>query len=163
MHNSLKKVSPAVFGIALICFLLPWVNFSCQGYKVASFTGLQLVTGTTIQQQDMFGETKNYKIKSEPLAVAVLLVTIVGFVLSFLKSAKSSLITSIVGVLAFVLLLLFKSKIDTDAVNQSQGMIQAEYAIGFWLALILFIAAAALNGYIYFSSKPPAQTTTPQT
>jgi hypothetical protein len=163
MQESLKKFSPAVFGIALICFILPWVNFSCQGQHLATFTGLQLVTGTTIQQQDMFGQRKNQKVDSEPLAVAVLLVTILGVALSFLKTPKASLIPSIVGVVAFILLLLLKSKIETDAANQGQGIIQVEYAIGFWLVLILFIAAIALNGYLYFGSKQQAQATTPQT
>ena len=118
MQQSLKKFSPAVLGIALICFILPWVNFSCQGQHVATFTGLQLVTGTTVQQQGMFGQRQNQKVDSEPLAVAVLLLTILGVALSFLKSRKSSLIPSVVGVVAFIVLLLLKSKIETDATNR---------------------------------------------
>lgn len=160
MQQSLKKFSPAVFGIALICFILPWVNFSCQGQHVATFTGLQLVTGTTVQQQGMFGQRQNQKVDSEPLAVAVLLLTILGVALSFLKSRKSSLIPSVVGVVAFIVLLLLKSKIETDATNQGQGMIQVEYAIGFWLVLVLFIGAIALNGYLYVDSKKQVQTLT---
>jgi hypothetical protein len=45
---------------------------------------------------------------------------------------------------------MLKSKIDTDASNQS---IQVQYAIGFWLVLVLLIGAIALNGYLYFYSK----------
>jgi hypothetical protein len=163
MQKTLKRFSPIVFTIALICFLLPWINLSCQGQKYATFSGLQLVTGTKIEQHGIWGERKSQKVDSEPLAVAVLLLTILGVALSFLKSPKSSLIPSIVGVVAFILLLLLKSKIDTDATNQGKGMIQVEYAIGFWLVLILFIAAIALNGYLYFRSRQQAQATTPQT
>jgi lipopolysaccharide export LptBFGC system permease protein LptF len=143
MQESLKKFSPAVFGIILICFMLPWVNLSCQGQNAATFSGLQLVTGTTVQQQ-------NQIVKSEPLAVAVLVLTILGLALSFLKDKKSSIIPGIIGVAAFILLLLLKSKIDTDASNQN---IQVQYAIGFWLVLVLLIGAIALNGYLYFYSK----------
>jgi hypothetical protein len=146
MQESLKKFSPAVFGIILICFMLPWVNLSCQGQNAATFSGLQLVTGTTVQQQ-------NQEVKSEPLAVAVLVLTILGLALSFLKDKKSPIIPGIIGVAAFILLLLLKSKIDTDASNHS---IQVQYAIGFWLVLILFIGAIALNGYLYFYSKKQA-------
>ena len=71
----------------------------------------------------MFCQRKNEKVDSESLAVAVLLVTILGVALSFLKSPKSSLITSIVGVVALILLLLLKSKIETDATNQGESMI----------------------------------------
>jgi lipopolysaccharide export LptBFGC system permease protein LptF len=143
MQESLKKFSPAVFGIILICFMLPWVNLSCQGQNAATFSGLQLVTGTAVQQQ-------NQKVKSEPLAVAVLVLTILGLALSFLKDKKSSIIPGIIGVAAFILLLLLKSKIDTDASNHN---IQVQYAIGFWLVLALLIGAIALNGYLYFYSK----------
>ncbi|MGC8903489.1 MAG: hypothetical protein ACP5KD_09170 [Fervidobacterium sp.] len=163
MQESLKKFSPAIFGIALICFVLPWVNFSCGGQHIATLTGLQLVTGTTIQQQGMFGERQNQKVDSEPSAVAVLLVTILGFALSFLKTSKSSVIPSIVGLAGFILLLLLKSKIETDAANQGQGMIQVEYATRFWLVFVLFIGAVVLNGYLYFASAKQAQTLPPQT
>jgi fucose 4-O-acetylase-like acetyltransferase len=143
MKESLKKFSPAVFCIVLICFMLPWVNMSCQGQKGVTISGLQLVTGTTIQEQ-------NQKVKSEPLAVAVLVLTILGFALSFLKDKRSSIIPGIIGAAAFILLLLLKSKIDTDASNQSM---QVQYAIGFWLVLVLLIGAIALNGYLYFYSN----------
>ncbi|MGD1046670.1 MAG: hypothetical protein ABR936_15285 [Bacteroidota bacterium] len=143
MQESLKNFSPAVFGIVLICFMLPWVNLSCQGQNAATFSGIEIVTGITVQQQ-------NQKIKSEPLAVAVLVLTILGLALSFLKDKRSSIIPGIIGVAAFILLLLLKSKIDTDASNQS---IQVQYAIGFWMVLILLIGAIALNGYLYFYSN----------
>jgi lipopolysaccharide export LptBFGC system permease protein LptF len=143
VQESLKNFSPAVFAIILICFLFPWVNLTCQSQNVATFSGLQLVTGTTVQQQ-------NQTVKSEPLAVAVLVLTILGLALSFLKDKKSSIIPGIIGVAAFILLLLLKSKIDTDASNQN---IQVQYAIGFWLVLVLLIGAIALNGYLYFYSK----------
>jgi len=143
MQESLKKFSPVVFGIVLICFMLPWVNLSCEGHNPAAFSGIQLVTGTTVEQQ-------NQKVKSEPLAVAILVLTVLGFALSFLKDNKSSIIPGIIGAAAFTLLLMLKSKIDTDASNQS---IQVQYAIGYWLVLISLIGAIVLNGYLYFYSK----------
>jgi len=143
MQESLKKLGPAVFGIILICFMLPWVNLSCEGHEAATFSGIQLVTGTTVEHQDQ-------KVKSEPLAVAVLVLTILGLALSFLKDRKSSIIPGIIGAAAFTLLLMLKSKIDANASSQS---IQVQYAIGFWLVLILLIGTIVLNGYLYFYSK----------
>jgi hypothetical protein len=143
MQESLKKFSPVVFGIVLICFMLPWVNLSCEGHNAAPFSGIQLVTGTTVERQ-------NQKVKSEPLAVAILVLIVLGFALSFLKDKKSSIIPSIIGAAAFALLLMLKSKIDTEASNQS---IQVQYAIGFWLVLVFVIGAIVLNGYLFFYSK----------
>jgi uncharacterized membrane protein YozB (DUF420 family) len=111
----------------------------------------------------MFRERQDRKVGSEPLAMAILVVTIFGVALSFLKSRKSSLIASLIGIVDFILLLLLKSKIETEATNQGQGIIQVEYGIGFWLVLILFIAAIALNGYLYFGSKQQTKVTTLQT
>lgn len=162
MYELFKKFSPAVFGIALICFILPWVNFSCQGQHVATLTGFQLVTGTTIQQQGIFGKRENQKVDPEPLAIAVLVFTVLGIALSFIKSSKSALLPSIVGVVAFILLLLLKSKIETDAANKAQGMIQVEYAVGFWIVFVLYIGAIVLNGFLYFGSKKQVQAFPPQ-
>jgi hypothetical protein len=161
MKDTLKTFSPAIFGIAILCFLLPWVNFSCQGQHVATFTGLELVTGTTIQQQGTFGQSQNKKADPEPLAIAVLLLTVLGLALSFLKGGKASLILAIVGALTFIMLFLLKSKIEADAANQSQGAIHTEYAIGFWLALIASASAIALNGYLYFAATKQSQARLP--
>jgi len=34
----IKRFSPATFGLALICFFLPFTHISCQGQKVATLT-----------------------------------------------------------------------------------------------------------------------------
>jgi phosphatidylserine synthase len=133
------------------------VNFSCQGQHVATFSGLELVTGTTIQQQGTFGQSQNKKADPEPIAIAVLLFTVLGLALSFLKGEKASLIPAIVGAFTLILLFLLKSKIETDAANQSQGAIHTEYAIGFWLALIASVLAIVLNGYLYLASTKQFQ------
>jgi hypothetical protein len=189
MQNSLKKFSPAAFAVAVVCFILPWVNLSCEGQRVATFTGLQLVTGTAVQQQDMFSQRLNQtraqelqrkvqhgemtqeqadrqanepsRVGSEPLAVAVLLSTVLGLALSFLRGGKSAIIPAVVGLAASILLLLLKSKIATDAIDQSEGMVHAEFAIGFWVVLILSLGAAALNGFLYLSSRGQVQATKP--
>jgi membrane protease YdiL (CAAX protease family) len=143
LNESLKKFSPVVFGIVLICFMLPWINLSCEGHNAASFSGIQLVTGTTVERQ-------NQKVDSEPLAVAFLVLIVLGFALSFLKDKKSSIIPGIISAAAFALLLMLKSKIETESSNQS---IQVQYAIGFWLVLVLVLGAIVLNGYLFFYSK----------
>ena len=56
MESMTKKFSPAIFGIVLICFILPFVTVSCQGQKLATLTGIQLITGTTIKQPNMTGK-----------------------------------------------------------------------------------------------------------
>ena len=52
-HKS--KVSPALFVITTLCFLFPFVTVSCNGQKVATFSGVELATGTTVEQPQVFG------------------------------------------------------------------------------------------------------------
>ena len=158
-----KRLSPAIFGIALICFFLPWVNVSCQGQKVITLSGIQLVTGTTIEEPKMFRELKGFshpyikepgrsseeynKIKGEVLAILTFLATIGGLSLSFLKRKKGTLGPAIAGGIGTILLLLLSAKLNNDIFQQGQGLLQLDYRIGFYLTLILFLLAIGVNVY----------------
>lgn len=159
MDQSITKFSPAIYGIVIICFLLPWVSFTCQDKPVATLTGLQLVTGTEIKQQGMWGQPKNQKIDPEPLAIVVLSLAVIGLALSFIKSKKSAIVPMIVSLAGLIFLFLLKSKIETDATKQTQGAIQVAFEVGFWLTLISFIIAIIINGYFFFDSKKEIQST----
>jgi hypothetical protein len=153
MASNVKKASPAVFILALICFFLPFVTFSCEGRKVLSLTGIQLVTGSTIQQPQMFGPSQSQKVGAEPLAVLALLCGLAGLGLSFLKGQTSSIAPAATGVLATILLLALKSKLDGDALQQGGGVLQVNYDVGFYLVEILFLAAVALNVFVLMQGK----------
>jgi hypothetical protein len=172
--------------LALICFFLPFVSFSCQGMKVASFSGIQLVTGTTIQQPQMFGPPTAQKVGAEPLAVLAFLCGIAGLGLSFLKGKNSAIPSTpppptslreaeqgrslrdgersrtvapaLAGGLAAIFLLALKSKLEGDALKQGGGAIQVQFAAGYWAVLVLFLAAVALNIFLLMHGRrlPPA-------
>ena len=61
MKSEMRRFTPAIYVLTLICFFLPFTHISCEGRKVASFTGIQLVTGTSITVE---GEVE--KIDPEP-------------------------------------------------------------------------------------------------
>jgi hypothetical protein len=63
-----KKISPILFGVTLVCFLFPFVTVSCGGQKMASFSGAQLATGTSVDEPQMFGPSQKKKVDPEPLA-----------------------------------------------------------------------------------------------
>ncbi len=159
----LKKLSPAIFGIALICFFLPWVNVPCQGQKVITLSGIQLVTGATIEEPKFFRELKSSshpyikeprgsseeynKTKGEVLAIFALIATISGLSLSFLKSKKGTLGPAITGAIGTILLLMLSAKLNNDIFQQGKGLLQLDYRIGFYLTLILFLSAIGVNVY----------------
>ncbi|MFZ6017846.1 MAG: zinc-ribbon domain-containing protein [Nitrospirota bacterium] len=152
-NHMLRKISPAIFGIALICFFLPWVNVSCAGQKVAAFKGIQLVTGTTIEVPGIYEDKKVEKVKGEVLAILVFLSAVIGFVLSFLKGKKGNLGPAIVGGFGTILLLLLTVKLDNDISREGEGMLQLNYTVGFYLTLILFLSAIGINIYSMVREK----------
>jgi len=151
MKEEIKKFSPAIYGLVLICFFLPFTHISCAGEKVATLTGVQLVTGTTIEgPPSAFGEKeKSEKVEPEPLAILTLITAIIGFGVSFLKDRKSTLLTALIGGFGLISLLLLKSKIDNEVLRKGEGILRVEYGFGFWLVLLLFLCAIGLNGFLF--------------
>ena len=147
------KVSPAIFIATILCFLFPFITVSCGGHKIATLSGVQLATGTSVSQPQMFGPPQKKDVAPEPLAAIVALCTIVGLALSFLPSSKMALGPAISGGVGALFLLLLKSKMDDQIVKQGQGMLQVNYEAGFTLSLLFLVAGAAWNGYLFFSQQ----------
>jgi hypothetical protein len=145
-----KGISRTAFSVIILCFFFPFVTLSCQNQDLAALSGLQLSLGTTINPPYMYssyGMPGRY-IAGEPLAILSLIAAIAGLTISFLlkKYRKELIATTAAGALGALFLLLLKSKIDGDVLQQGQGM-QARYSSWFWLAFLLFSAASALNGW----------------
>lgn len=153
MEGIAKKIPPAAFVLALLCFTLPFVTFSCQGQKIMSFSGLQLVTGTTIQQPQMFGPPQAQRTGPEPLAILAFLSLIVGLPLSFLRGKKGAAASAVVSGLGFIFLAAMKSKVDADAMRQGGGAVQVSFEAGFYLTLILILGAIGASVFVLAQGK----------
>jgi hypothetical protein len=148
MTHPAKKISPALFGVALICFFMPFVSLSCEQRQITSFTGIELAIGKKIKSPSLFGQPrKEREIPSEPLAAMALLSGVVGLGTSFIKAKKSAVVSAGAGTAGFILLLMVKAKIDDAVVKQGSGIILASYGFGFWLTFLLFLSATVLNLY----------------
>lgn len=173
-----KKISPALYGIILICFFLPFVNLSCSGQTIMKLTGFQLITGTEVKQPDMFGQDmfgqnnntmdkKSEEIEAQPMALFAFLAALAALLVSLVKKKPTAIITVVISVLGFIFLLLLKINIDGDAELNAggQGVITLDYQFGYWFSFLLFLAGAVLN-WMIFNEKPKPQmavTETPPT
>ncbi|MEA5566505.1 MULTISPECIES: hypothetical protein [unclassified Anabaena] len=154
MKNTARKISPALFGMTLICFFLPFTKLSCQQQEVMTLTGIQLATGTSIKQPSFGGVGKReQKIPGEPLAMLAIASSIIGFATSFMKANNTAIAPAGSGAIGFILLLMLKSKIDDSIVREGQGLILVSYGLGFWLAFLLFVAATVINIYSLIPDK----------
>ncbi len=139
-----RSLSPLAFGFILFCFVLPFITVSCPG---ASYTmsGAQLVTGTTLSTPTAFGPPKQQTVEGEPLAALAALCALAGLVLGLLPGARFRVPGAVLAGLGAVLLLALRSKLVADAAREGQGMLQLSFDLGFWLALLGFVAAAVLT------------------
>ncbi len=164
-----KRLSPTIFGIALICFLLPWVTVSCEGKKVVTLSGIKLMTGMTIEEPKKLRagrgftypyaeQLKQYSQQSnntnrEVLAILAFLVAIGGLGLSFLRDRKGIWGPAVAGAVGAILLLILSAKLNNDILREGEGLFQLDYRIGFYLTLLLFLSAIGVNVYSMMPGK----------
>jgi len=147
-ETKMRQLRIAPFALALICFLLPFVEVSCQGRKMVTLTGLQLATGTQIQQRDAFsGQAQTREIPREPLVFFVLLCTVVATGYCFVSGSRGRKVSALAGTLALILLFVAKSKMDNDAVREGQGMLIVGYGIGYIFTCVLLVVGVAISGW----------------
>ncbi|MDO9465195.1 MAG: hypothetical protein Q7J67_07865 [bacterium] len=151
-QKKVKKFSHSLFGIILICFLLPFISVSCNGQKCLTLSGRQLITGTTIKYPSGFGYTQEQKIDGEPLALIVFLCATGGLLLSFAKHKSGIIGTTISGVAGLIALLSLKGKLNNDIAREGMGS-YFEYLIGYQLMLLCFLLAIGLSIYLIINYK----------
>jgi len=151
--SATKRFSPAVFGFVLVCFLLPFVTVSCNQQKVASFTGIQLVFGTTVQQPQMFGPPKVQRVNGEPLAIVAFVSSAIALALSFAASRSGEVGASMLSGISLVALLLLKSRLEDQIRQRSSGFLQANYELGFWVVVFATVIAGVLYAIAPWRSK----------
>ncbi len=184
------KLSPVCFGIALICFAMPFITVSCQNQEIARMSGIDTMTGATLDVNKMMGalndlkpkaagnaplfkmqqpsgaggeapvggaqagpnglppQLQNNQIPGSPLAIAAFVCGIVGLGLYFVTQRKNGPVPALLGAASAVLLLIMKTRMENQVQAPTMGMIQVNAEPGFWLSLIAFAAAAAINGYL---------------
>jgi len=156
-----SKVSPVLFVVTVLCFLLPFITVSCNGEKIASLSGTDLAFGSSLEQPSPFGgATAKRHIDAEPVATIAFLCAIAGIAVGFLL-ARMPLASAIVGALGTLFLLILMGKVSGDAGKQAQGLLEIDYGAGFILSLLLFIAATAWNGWLFFTGRKPGMAASP--
>lgn len=98
----MRFLNPGSFAIVLLCFLLPFTNLQCNQNKLVSFTGVELVKGTSVKEKissssmgGMFGgmggmstgqpdNGSDEKIMEIPLLICAIILLAVGIITSVL-------------------------------------------------------------------------------
>ncbi|MEP7127947.1 MAG: hypothetical protein ABI729_03725 [Chitinophagales bacterium] len=158
-----KYISSAGFGIAIICFFLPFMNVKCNEKNLATISGIELVTGSKLniqqnadQPNELNGkdshdemEIEDQTINRNYFAVAAFVLAICGLVLSFLFFLQKEMILSAVGLGGALALMLMRIQIDSSLEKQSGGisnyLVHIDYVFGYWLTIVCFLAVGLSN------------------
>jgi hypothetical protein len=136
-----KKYSWLTYAAALICFLLPFVEVSCQNKSLIAINGYQFAVGSDIQQTDPFsGQVQRRHVDVEPGATIALILTGIGLLCALIRKPEGNAIAALAGAGGVTALLTFKSKIESEVGQQGQGVIEVAFSNGFWLAIGLQFA-----------------------
>lgn len=152
MANRKSIASVLIFVGSSLCFFLPFVTVSCGGVTAFTLSGQQLATGTTLTQPQPFGPPQTQKISPDPFAAVAGLCALAGIALSLIGRRLASA-AAIGGCVGAVSLLIMRSRLNGQLQTQGQGLAKATYETGFALALLLLLAGAAWNVYLFLQRK----------
>jgi len=159
------RSSSVAFLVAILLFLLPFVNIKCNNEKFASNTGIGLAFGTSYKTTSQVKSDKDdvdrklsiSEKQSGKLYVAALialLLGITGFVLTILnfRPGKISTMIAVLAALALIILLIqikndVKGKSSHDITNglSANLKVAVEFTVWYYLSLVSFIAASFLS------------------
>jgi drug/metabolite transporter (DMT)-like permease len=135
------RLSPALFALVCLSFLLPFASVSCDGAST-SFTGAQLVTytvpaGGALSESDCKGDISTcVEARASWLALIALALALGGLVFGLRGRQKGPGWFATGGVLTMLGLI-------------GQGLMTfatVEFRAGLWAMLLLFFAAMCLHG-----------------
>lgn len=142
MEQKSVGIRIAPYALGIICFILPFLQVSCSGEKLMSFTGVQLVTGSEMSNP-MTEETE--KIPPNGYAVVALIAIVLGLVFSLNPEKGKSIVAGIMGLVAVVAMILLKTKMDAEIMKEASGFpVSVDYKAGFWGLCIASVAGALL-------------------
>jgi hypothetical protein len=152
-NQYLKFVPRWAHVLALLSFLLPFVQVSCGGAPLARLTGVNLALGTgTISSPNMMpgsapSTAPAQKVPLNGYVTVSFLAAIVAVGASF--ACKERAVAMVSGSLTALSLL------GAYARMPSKGMITIDLQVGFYLALLLSCAGAGIAAYLRFTKASP--------
>jgi hypothetical protein len=141
-----RAVSPALFGLALLLFAMPFVTVSCGSQEIGTYSGFRIAQGVNYAGKAMSGPNT--------LAIIGILAAIVGVGVAFVSGlrARATLYSLVAGVAGFIVTAAMAILAPGYVMEQAgtamagAGSIKTTLGPGLWGAILAFAAAAVFNG-----------------
>ena len=135
----------SVYAVALLCFLLPFVELSSLQRPIASLPGfLFALGGGVFQKNPISGVAISQNVPAETTATVALALACMGLLTAFIKKPESNAIGGAAGVAGVVALLLLGAKIE-NLNPRGQGIVGIAFKEGYWLTLVFLIGGAVIQ------------------
>lgn len=153
-HRRALRATP--FLLALACFLLPFIEVSCQGQRVAQFNGYQLAFGTTVERAEPFsGRKETKKIDGDSAALGMVLATALAGALAVIgRGLAGAKLTMLAGGVALGAAVVLKIRLDDQILRQGSGLFRVEYQAGYIICALLLAAGVAAAWWL---CDPPGE------
>ncbi len=145
MKLPVRHIRASVFGLAAICFLLPFVVVSCPDKGRASVTGVEIAFGATIKGERFSTVTPDQHITPQPLAILALACAVGGIVFSYLKKNPAFVLCTAASAGGIALLVFLRNRITVQAHVLAGDSLVLRYEIGYSLAMAAFILALVVT------------------
>ena len=137
-------ISPSLFIVAIICFVLPFVNISCGG-ETATISGVDLAKGFEI-----FGE----KVEPNLLAIVAIIVALIGAVMFLIKNTTARIVQVVVGVVGAVALIALKILFE-QKVTEGGAPVGISWLAGYYISLMAMIGGSVSSLITVLSGNNP--------
>lgn len=151
-----RPLIPASFGVAILMFFLPFCDIQCtNGQKITTVTGLQLITGKSMNTAGGVGDfgQSPQKIPANIWAILTLLAAIGGLVVYLRKHPKEALAGAAAGGIGFISLVILKITAGMSAGAMKDVPIEVDFRFAFWLAMLALGAAGGVSYLRYQAEK----------
>lgn len=140
-----KHVSWVSYLVIGLLFLLPFCDINCSGKKMISFTGIELVTGTTITPSITGNEFKQQTIiPANILAILAFVSIIIGLIVSIVHP-RTNILSCLLGMVCAITLVFLQLFINQQVTDTKLNLFSVSYLFPYWLALLGSISIMIVN------------------
>lgn len=131
--------------------------------EIVSATGWEIVSGAEIEPSGEFADlaelggevtpSESDEFPGRIYAILAFAVAILGVGVSFLRARIGAVSALVAGILGALFLFLLRTSITSDFGQAGLVGFEVTFELGWWLALLLFVAAAAFAGWAMASTR----------
>ena len=149
MKKLFHILSSSAFIVVCVLFFMPFVSLECGNRKLVTVSGMELVTGFTMQVPALDERRDAAVRRTDPnmFAVIALVFGVIGIALPHAMKGKPNLPPVVVTIAVIVLLALIALQIDLNArlgEREKNLLVVLGYEAAYWLCIFISIAVGVL-------------------